>query len=146
MKYYIAYGSNLHKEDMSRRCPGAKAAASGALDGWRLVFRGVPGASYATVEPCEGHCVPVGIWEIDGDNERCLDMYEGYPDLYYKREITVSAPGGELTGMIYIMSEGRKHARPSDSYIRTVSEGYDDFGFDKAVLEDAIARSAGNGI
>ena len=25
-RYYIAYGSNLHKEQMSRRCPEARAA------------------------------------------------------------------------------------------------------------------------
>ena len=30
-RYYIAYGSNLHKEQMSRRCPDARVVGTGWL-------------------------------------------------------------------------------------------------------------------
>ena len=142
MKYYIAYGSNLNKGQMAYRCPGANAVGTGTLEGWRLTFRGSPGASFATVEPCEGHSVPVGIWEIDREHEASLDIYEGWPDLYYKTDVTVVTPGGDVTGMIYIMNEGREIACPSLSYCRTVSDGYDDFGIDKAVLAEALSLCA----
>ena len=38
---YIAYGSNMNKNQMRIRCPKAKPMGAYFLDGWRLVFRGV---------------------------------------------------------------------------------------------------------
>ena len=38
---YIAYGSNMNRDQMSVRCPHAKPLGAYYLDGWRLVFRGV---------------------------------------------------------------------------------------------------------
>ena len=33
-KYYIAYGSNLSRQQMAQRCPGAKIVGSAVLKGW----------------------------------------------------------------------------------------------------------------
>ncbi len=70
---WSAYGSNLSVEQMAHRCPGAKIAGMAYLQDWKLVFR-----YHATIEPCEGRVVPVLIWEIGEQDERSLDMYEGY--------------------------------------------------------------------
>ena len=51
MKLYIAYGSNLHKQQMEKRCPDAVPHAVGTLNGWELVYRGVnPNRIYATLQ------------------------------------------------------------------------------------------------
>ena len=37
---YIAYGSNLNREQMAKRCPDAKVIGSGMLKDYELLFRG----------------------------------------------------------------------------------------------------------
>ena len=40
MKYYLAYGSNLNKEQMQKRCPGAVPVGTMTLKGFELKFKG----------------------------------------------------------------------------------------------------------
>ena len=37
-KYYLAYGSNLNLEQMSRRCPTARVVGKAQLENYRLAF------------------------------------------------------------------------------------------------------------
>jgi len=37
---YIAYGSNLHLEQMAQRCPTAEVVGAGRMEGYDLRFRG----------------------------------------------------------------------------------------------------------
>lgn len=77
-KRYIAYGSNLNLEQMARRCPTAKAVGRGEIKDYELLFRGHRESAVATVEPKKGARVPVLIWDIGPEDERNLDVYEGY--------------------------------------------------------------------
>ena len=70
---YIAYGSNLNREQMAQRCPDAKVIESGMLKDYELLFRGYTDAAVATVEPKEGENVPVLIWAN-------LSTYFKYPE------------------------------------------------------------------
>ena len=49
--------------------------------------------------------------------------------------------GNVIPAFIYIMHEDRKLGIPSSRYVETCMEGYDDFGFDKALLRGAVKRS-----
>ena len=69
-RLYLAYGSNLNLEQMSRRCPTAEVVGTTILNNWRLMFRGV-----ATVERCKGGKVPVLVWNIQPKDEAALDIY-----------------------------------------------------------------------
>lgn len=51
MKYYVAYGSNLNREQMAHRCPEAKLVGTGMLSNYEMVFRGNKSNAVATVEP-----------------------------------------------------------------------------------------------
>ena len=84
-KYYIAYGSNLNIQQMETRCSDAQIVGTAELTGWRLMFKGSKSGNYLTIERAEGHIVPVAVWAISEDDERNLDMYEGYPIFYYKK-------------------------------------------------------------
>lgn len=55
--YYLAYGSNLNKNQMAYRCPNAKTIGSMMLKGYELVFK-----SCLTIEPNKDGEVPLGIW------------------------------------------------------------------------------------
>lgn len=89
MKLYVAYGSNLDKKQMKYRCPLARPVQSGYLDNWQLIYRGSKTGAYASIRYKKGCRVPVGIWEITAHDEKFLDMYEGYPSFYQKKNIYV---------------------------------------------------------
>ena len=94
MSLYVAYGSNLNVQQMSYRCPGATVAFTGYLINWKLLYRGSHTGSYATVKRQKGSRVPIAVWNIDSKNEKALDLYEGYPRFYKKRNVFVQLKNG----------------------------------------------------
>lgn len=142
----IAYGSNLNLDQMAYRCPTAKVYGHGVLHGYRLLFKGVPGNAYATIEPSEKGAVPVVVWELEPQDEKALDRYEGYPSFYEKEDVAVELDTGDtITAMVYIMTnkiDDRIHLNlPSQSYLRTVQEGYEMAGFDLSIIAEALRVS-----
>lgn len=142
----IAYGSNLSLKQMARRCPTAKVYGKGILKGYRLLFKGVPGNAYATIEPYKGGQVPVLVWELQPADEYSLDCYEGYPNFYYKKDLKVELYNGEIVkAMVYIMTDkikGRLNLNfPSPRYLNIVREGYEGAGFDFDFIEEALMIS-----
>ena len=141
-KYYIAYGSNLHKEQMAWRCPGAKVICTGVIENYKLVYRGSKTGAYATIIPCKGDHVPVAVWEINEEYEKNLDRYEGYPTFYYKKNIKVLYDGHlYIDGMVYIMFDEAKVGEPSMRYLEICAQGYLDQGLDMTKLEESIVRN-----
>ena len=132
---YLAYGSNLHIEQMQRRCPTAEVLGTSTLLGYRLVFNGV-----ATIEPDPDRSVPVLLWDIKPADEPPLDRYEGFPHLYRRETVQVELNGKTVDAMVYIMnSEGI--APPSPYYYDVIRQGYEMNGLDIAVLEQARRES-----
>jgi gamma-glutamylcyclotransferase (GGCT)/AIG2-like uncharacterized protein YtfP len=140
-KLYIAYGSNLHLEQMALRCPKAKVVGTAVLNGYVLEFKGSRQFAVATITPCEGSSVPVLVWEITPKDERSLDFYEGFPNLYYKENLRVDLDGKPTETMVYIMTAGNRHGKPSARYYQTIREGYKSAGFDVSGLDAAVFRS-----
>ena len=134
MKYYLAYGSNLNKRHMRSRCPDAVPVGSCTVNDYKLVFRG-----FATIEPKPGSSVQCGVWKISADDERNLDVYEGYPRLYVKQDFRVEVNGKMITAMAYVMTESLRPMPPSTGYLMTIMEGYNDFGLDDKPLSVAAA-------
>ena len=89
-KLYIAYGSNMDTEQMAYRCPDAKPLGVCLLRDWRLMFKGSLTGAYATIEKEKGFRVPALLWEISEADEKRLDRYEGFPNFYYKANVTDS--------------------------------------------------------
>jgi len=141
-RLYVAYGSNLHIEQMARRCPTARVYARGSLKDYRLVYRGSKTGSYASVEPCKGSSVPVAVWEITKSDEASLDRYEGYPTFYYKDTVKVKTGRGVLEGMIYIISPTAEPGRPSSYYVDVVRTGYMENGFDLDIFNRSLRYNA----
>lgn len=146
-RYYIAYGSNLNIPQMRMRCPGARIIGTSVIEDYQLLFKGSKTGSYLTIEPMEGSEVPVVIWEVTETDEKALDRYEGYPNFYYKKEMTLDIKGirtGKVRrrdAFVYIMHEERELEIPSWYYVNTCLDGYRAFGFDEKYLFDAIRIS-----
>lgn len=146
MKNYAAYGSNLNIGQMSHRCPGAKLLGTAWLEDWQLLFKGSKTGSYLTIEPKKGSRVPLGIWKVSKADEQMLDIYEGCPDFYqkYEQTLNVCLEGGTTKRMkvfFYAMPTSAKLGLPARRYLLVCLEGYRDFGFDSAFLEEALMAS-----
>ena len=136
--YYLAYGSNLNISDMKIRCPKARAVGNTVLNDYRLVFCGEDQASWLTVKPFKGDYVPLGIWEIEASDEASMDIYEGYPELYDKKMISVSFHNETVAALIYIMNDTFEEAKPARSYVDACRQGYMDFSMDLNILQKAL--------
>ena len=138
---YIAYGSNMVEEQMAYRCPNARLIGTGQLPNHRLEFY-----LHATVERSRAHgaSVPVTVWEIDEEDEKNLDHYEGFPKYYtkHKRKVVMD-DGSQIEGMVYIMNMIRPLI-PHASYYNGIRDAYVKLGIGseiKRVLEPALNRS-----
>lgn len=140
-KIYIAYGSNLNKEQMAYRCPTARFLGTGVIEDYELQFKGSLHSAFATIAPREGAQVPVGLWEIQSRDEKRLDLYEGYPRHYFKQDVDVQVNGMKVRGMAYIMDLKMDFGNPTQYYYDTVFRGYQDCGLDVDVLNRAVDES-----
>lgn len=124
---YFAYGSNMNVSATQFRCPGITAVGASHLKGFRLVFK-----HHADIIPDDRCIVHGGLWKITERHEDALDTYESYPDYYdkyYEDDI-----------MFYRMraDEEREPTLPYRSYLKTVVQGYLDFGLTQAEFEESL--------
>lgn len=106
------------------------------LDDYELEFK-----LYLNVKKSKGKKVPIGIWEVDEQDERRLDVYEGYPTFYRKEYIPITINGEQVEALIYIMNDVRDVQPPTRIYLETCIQGYKDFGFDTEFLKQALLNS-----
>ena len=136
IKLYFAYGMNTNQEEMSYRCPRARALGKAILPGYRFEFK-----SFATIVPNPKEQVEGVLWTITDTDESALDILEGYPEFYDKKTVSVEHDNQSYIAMTYIMGPREKGHAPSDGYYSMVSEGYQSFGLSQQQLLDAKNRS-----
>lgn len=132
-RLYLAYGSNMNKAQMARRCPAAKPIKVLMIDDCRLVFRG-----YADIEFRAGEQTPMVLWQITAACEVALDKYEGVAAKNYKR-VEIPLDNGEFA-LTYVMCDGGVWP-PQQEYYERIRAGYEAFGIDLEPLEVALKRS-----
>ena len=138
---YIAYGSNLNRDQMEWRCPTANPIAVSCLNDYKLVFQGRYHGAHANVIPSEGDSVPVVVWEITPEDERALDRYEGVAGGYYTKEyMKVEVNGKMEEAIIYILTP-HGYGIPRDFYLEVIVQGYRDFNLDARPLNRAVIEA-----
>ena len=141
-KYYVAYGSNLSLTQFNSRCKDMKIVGTTVLNNYKLVFKGsADNYAYLTIEESPNSYVPLGVFEISESDELALDLYENYPDLYHKEYINININNKEETALIYVMNKSYNYHSPSFRYMITCIMGYNQFGFDKSILEKALREN-----
>ena len=120
MIYYFAYGSNLHHQQMKKRCPKCHFIKKIILHNYRLTFRSNYGV--ADIEKKKGKKVYGGLYIISRIAEKRLDVYEEYPTLYKKMFFTYK----NKKVMTYIMPKKTKLVPPTKRYINIIKRGYKD--------------------
>ena len=131
---YFAYGSNLHHFQMKRRCKDSIFIKKIKIKNFRLTFRSKYRA--ADIEPKKNAIVPGGLFEISKSDEKKLDVYEDYPNLYKKYYFNYY--GKKV--MTYIMVKKTLFRYPTDRYLNVVKRGYKDCKLDIEYLKIALKK------
>lgn len=141
IKLYGAYGSNMNLEQMSLSCPKAKLIGTGTLNDNKLTFRGKY-KGVANIEPSKDRSVPIVLWEITKDCETALDIYEGFPTLYIKKQVEVMVNGKPRETMVYVMASEYTNmvAAPTEYYFNIISRGYSDNDINLKSLQIAYSE------
>ena len=130
---YFAYGSNLHHFQMKRRCKDSVFIKKINLRNFRLTFRSKYRA--ADIEPKKSSIVPGGLFEISRSDEKKLDIYEDFPNLYKKYYFNYY--GKKV--MTYTMVKKTTFTFPTERYLNIVKKGYKDCNLDKRFLNKALS-------
>ena len=132
MNYYFAYGSNLHHDQMKKRCPKCRYIKKHILHDYHLTFRSKHGV--ADIEKKIGKKVYGAIYAISKSAERRLDIYEEYPTLYKK--IYFKYKNHKV--MTYTMVRKTKLVPPTERYLNIVKQGYKDCKINIKSLKTAL--------
>lgn len=128
-KLYIAYGTSLNQRQMKNCCPEAKLFGTGFIPNYQLQFR-----KTATIVPSPGFSTPAVVWEISRNDERNLDLYEGYPACCMKEKIVVKMNDGIIVNALAYTLNGGYMLHPDAVYFNTILQGYKDFNLNTDYL------------
>ena len=131
---YFAYGSNLNHFQMQRRCKDSIYLKKINLKNFKLTFRSKYRA--ADIESKKDSIVPGGLFEISKNDERKLDIYEDYPNLYKKHYFYYY----EKKVMTYTMVKKSPFRFPTEKYLNIIKRGYKDCNLNKKYLQKALKQ------
>jgi cation transport regulator ChaC len=114
MTLHFAYGSNMCRAAMGRRCPGAVALGPAILEGWRFVI-GVGG--HGSIEPAPGGIVHGVLWRLGARDLAAINAYEGVDTGVYLRRIVPVRHGGRLQPALVYVVRRPGHGKPRPAYI-----------------------------
>ena len=129
---YFAYGSNLNHFQMKRRCKDSVFLKKINLRDFRLTFRSKYRA--ADIELKKNSIVPGALFEISKSDEKKLDIYEDFPNLYKKYYFYYY--GKKV--MTYTMVNKTSFKYPTERYFNIVKKGYKDCKLDNKYLFQAL--------
>ena len=127
---YFAYGSNMHPEQMARRCASARLLGCAQLPDHRLAFtresvRNYPGSGVADVVAARGHAVWGALYEVSAADLAALDFKEAAGEAYEKVLVTVVGPHDSADEAITytVIEKADPEVAPSARYLEHVIEG-----------------------
>lgn len=117
MTLHFAYGSNMSRALMRRRCPTARELGRARLPGWRFV---VTRDGYASIEPAPGAVVEGVLWRLGPRDLAALNAYESIDSGLYRRvRLPVVFAGRRVPALVYRARE-RRRGRPKPGYQESI--------------------------
>ena len=112
MTLYFAYGANMERAAMRKRCPGATALGIAALRGHRYVIA----RGYGAFARAPGACVFGVLWRLTPRDLAALNLFESLDSGLYRRAMcTVEREGKRARALIYV-GRGGGRPRPMPGY------------------------------
>jgi Gamma-glutamyl cyclotransferase, AIG2-like len=133
---HFAYGSNMSREPMQRRCPGAQPLGPSRLDNWRFV---ITQDRYASVVPTPGTTVHGVLWRLTPRDLAALHAYERLgTGLYGGRTLAVRHRDQLRRARVYV---GRTDVpgRPLPGYQEDIVAAARAWGFPPAYVAELEA-------
>jgi hypothetical protein len=113
MTLHFAYGSNMSRTLMRRRCPAATALGPARLDGYRFI---ITREGYASVEPAPGHAVYGVLWRLTPRDFSAINAYESLDSGLYLRRILPVRRGARCEPALVYIAPDRRRGRPRPGY------------------------------
>ena len=117
---------------MKRRCKDSVFLKKINLSNFKLTFRSKFRA--ADIELKKNSIVQGALFQISKSDEKKLDVYEDYPNLYKKYYFTYY--GKKV--MTYTMVEKTLFTYPSERYLNIIKRGYKDCNIDNNLLNKSL--------
>jgi hypothetical protein len=128
---HFAYGSNMSRMLMLRRCPTAVPLGAARLDGWRFI---VTRDGYASIVPAPGEVVQGVLWRLTPRDLAAVNAYESLDSgLYRRRVLPVTHGRQRLSALVYIGQE-RRAGRPRPGYQDLVVQAARDWHLPEAYI------------
>ena len=123
MTLYFAYGSNMERTAMEKRCAGALALGAARLSGWRyLIARG-----YGSIARTSGGAVHGVLWRLTPRDLAALNIFENLDSgLYRRATVMVDTGDRRVRALIYVGGQGGKR-RPMPGYQERVVAAAEDW-------------------
>jgi hypothetical protein len=114
---HFAYGSNMSRDLMRARCPGATALGVAILAGWRFIINP---DGYGSIARQPGGRVYVVLWRLTPRDLSAVNAYENLDAGRYRRRVLPVEYGArQRSALVYIgCRQGLGRARPG--YVRLV--------------------------
>ena len=117
---------------MRKRCKDSKFLKKFILKDFTLTFRSIYRA--ADIEVKKNSIVQGALFEISKSDEKKLDLYEDFPNLYKK--IYFKYKNEKV--MAYYMVRKSPFMYPKENYLNTIKQGYKDCKLDTNYLTKAL--------
>ncbi|MFD4179802.1 gamma-glutamylcyclotransferase [Rhodococcus sp. NPDC058514] len=147
MPIYAAYGSNMHPEQMLKRCPHSPMAGTGWLNGWRLTFSGGDigwEGALATVVEDPDSSVFVVLYDVPDEDEVSLDRWEGSElGIHRKIRLRVDTGGEPVLAWLYVL-DAYEGGLPSARYLGVMAEAAEIAGAPAEYVRDLRTRNSRN--
>jgi hypothetical protein len=112
MTVYFAYGANMERSAMRKRCPGATALGPARLRGWRYVIA----QGYGSLARAPGGRVFGVLWRLTPRDLAALNSFECLDSGLYRRAmLTVETGAGRERALVYV-GRRRGQRRPMPGY------------------------------
>lgn len=127
--YNFAYGSNMLKSRLEERVGKVNRIGKKViLKDYEFQFSklGSDGSGKANVHKKSGQQVEGALFELSQDQLSKLDKFEGYPDHYTRKTITVTNERGEeIEAIVYVAKEDkiRSGLKPTKEYLNYIVAG-----------------------
>ena len=112
MTLYFAYGANMERAAMRKRCPGATAYGIATLRGWRYVIA----QGYGCVTRAPGRCVFGVLWRLTPRDLAALNAFESLDSGLYRRVMLSVAVGGKPKRVLAYVGRQCGQRRPMPGY------------------------------
>jgi gamma-glutamylcyclotransferase (GGCT)/AIG2-like uncharacterized protein YtfP len=132
MTLHFAYGANMERAGMARRCPGAAALGPAMLEGFRFF---VTRDGYASVMRAPGERVHGVLWRLTARDLAALNAFESLESGLYRRVMLPVRTGEKRArALVYVgRSPGEGRARPG--YLDLVIAAARDWSLPRAYIE-----------